>query len=50
MVLSVDDAIQPAALLEILAIDDVNTAYVVSLPNPEAHNGARHEALAAVKG
>jgi D-3-phosphoglycerate dehydrogenase len=50
MVLSVDDAIPPAALLEILAIEDVNTAYVVSLPNPEAHNGARHEALAAVKG
>jgi D-3-phosphoglycerate dehydrogenase len=50
MVLSVDDAIPSAALLEILAIDDVNTAYVVSLPNPEAHNGTRHEALAAVKG
>ena len=44
MVLSVDDAIPPSALLEILAIEDVNTAYVVSLPTSEpATNGIRHD-------
>jgi D-3-phosphoglycerate dehydrogenase len=35
MVLNVDDMIPGNALMEILAIDDVNTAYVVSLPNSE---------------
>ena len=44
MVLSVDDAIPPAALLEILAIEDVTTAYVVSLPSPEPPNGGGREA------
>ncbi|MEX2314480.1 MAG: ACT domain-containing protein, partial [Thermomicrobiales bacterium] len=35
MVLNVDDAIPREALDEIMAIDDVSTAYVVSLPNPD---------------
>jgi D-3-phosphoglycerate dehydrogenase len=35
MVLNVDDAISSEALLEILALDDVNTAFVVSLPDDE---------------
>jgi D-3-phosphoglycerate dehydrogenase len=35
MVLNVDDAIPAEALLEILTIEDVNTAWVVSLPSPE---------------
>ena len=35
MVLNVDNAIPQEALLEILAIDDVHTAWVVSLPEPE---------------
>jgi D-3-phosphoglycerate dehydrogenase / 2-oxoglutarate reductase len=35
MVLNVDDAIPGAALMEILALDDISTAYVVSLPGPE---------------
>jgi D-3-phosphoglycerate dehydrogenase len=35
MVLNVDDMIPGDALLEILAIEDVNTAYVVSLPSSE---------------
>jgi D-3-phosphoglycerate dehydrogenase len=39
MVLNVDDAIPHEALLEILAFDDVETAWVVSLPSPEAGNG-----------
>jgi D-3-phosphoglycerate dehydrogenase len=36
MVLNVDDAIPREALDEILAIDNINTAYVVSLPREEA--------------
>jgi D-3-phosphoglycerate dehydrogenase len=39
MVLNVDDAIPPQALLDILAIEDVQTAYVVSLPSPAPVNG-----------
>jgi D-3-phosphoglycerate dehydrogenase len=39
MVLNVDDAIPPAALLDILSIEDVETAYVVSLPSLGAANG-----------
>ncbi len=35
MVLNVDDAIPREALDEIMAIDDVNTAFVVSLPNAD---------------
>ncbi|MDQ3549794.1 MAG: phosphoglycerate dehydrogenase [Chloroflexota bacterium] len=35
MVLNVDDAIPREALDEIMEIDDVNTAFVVSLPNPD---------------
>jgi len=35
MVLNVDDAISREALDEIMAIDDVNTAFVVSLPNAD---------------
>ena len=35
MVLNVDDAIPTDALMAILAIEDVNTAYVVSLPTEE---------------
>ena len=35
MVLNVDDVIPREALDEIMAIDDVNTAFVVSLPNPD---------------
>ncbi|HYI15863.1 MAG TPA: ACT domain-containing protein, partial [Thermomicrobiales bacterium] len=35
MVLNVDDAIPRDALDEIMAIDDVNTAFVVSLPNAD---------------
>jgi len=35
MVLNVDDAISGEALTEILALDDITTAYVVSLPDPE---------------
>ena len=36
MVLNVDDAIPREALDEIVAIDDINTAFVVSLPNPDS--------------
>ena len=35
MVLNVDDAIPQQALDAVLAIDDVQTAYVVSLPEPQ---------------
>lgn len=35
MVLNVDDAIPQEALMEVLAIDDIHAAYVVSLPAPE---------------
>lgn len=35
MVLNVDDAISSAAMLEILALEDVDTAFVVSLPRDE---------------
>ncbi|CAN5339893.1 hypothetical protein BH23CHL1_BH23CHL1_19740 [soil metagenome] len=36
MVLNVDDVIPQEALIDILALDDIQTAYVVSLPAPEA--------------
>lgn len=35
MVLNVDDAIPSEAMMQILALDDINTAYVVSLPSHE---------------
>jgi D-3-phosphoglycerate dehydrogenase len=50
MVLNVDDAIPPQALLDILAIEDVTTAYVVSLPSLEPVNGALTRESVAVGG
>lgn len=48
MVLNVDDAIPQAALLEILALDDVATAYVVSLPSLTESNGQAPPARGAM--
>lgn len=39
MVLNVDDAIPQPALMEILALDDIETAWVVSLPSVGESNG-----------
>lgn len=46
MVLNVDDAIPAEAMMEILALDDVVTAYVVSLPGREPEWEAAHASLA----
>ncbi len=48
MVLNVDDVIPQEALIAVLALDDVQTAYVVSLPTPESPRTAPAQEEASV--
>ncbi|HEX2282152.1 MAG TPA: NAD(P)-dependent oxidoreductase, partial [Thermomicrobiales bacterium] len=50
MVLNVDDAIPQEALMDVLALDDIQTAYVVSLPSPQTPRAETIHTPGAVVG